>query len=215
MMSVNKEDFKDYNTEVMLQILRNASQQLAEAKAENNEEQIKLITEEIIPKYEKLFLGLAELDIRDKTDEEIQGFRDTVNKIAKSNGLSEEYIKKSIAIREELKGKSGAEVTKRMFEYAVKDLKKKKRILLERLDILLKEEAKLEADLKECIQYDAEMEISGKIVDVREKKRDLNEILSANDKEIERIMKDINARWKYEIYGTVSRDELKNSIENK
>lgn len=210
---MNKKDFKDYNTEVMLQILRNAKNQLTAAEKNSDTETIKVITEEIIPKYEKLFLGLAELDIRDKTDEEIQGFRDTVDKIAEANNLTEEHIKKCIALREEMKGKSGAEVIKRMFEYAVKDLKKKKRILLERMDVLLKEEAQLEADLKECIQYDAEMEISGKIVDVREKKRDLNELISANDKEIERINNDIKTRWKYEIYGTVSRDELKKAAE--
>ncbi len=210
---MNKKDFKDYNTEVMLQILRNAKNQLTAAEKNNDTETIKVITEEIIPKYEKLFLGLAELDIRDKTDEEIQSFRDTVDKIAEANNLTEEHIKKCIALREEMKGKSGAEVIKRMFEYAVKDLKKKKRILLERMDVLLKEEAQLEADLKECIQYDAEMEISGKIVDVREKKRDLNELISANDKEIERINNDIKTRWKYEIYGTVSRDELKKAAE--
>ncbi len=210
---MNKKDFKDYNTEVMLQILRNAKNQLTAAEKNNDTETIKVITEEIIPKYEKLFLGLAELDIRDKTDEEIQSFRDTVDKIAEANNLTEEHIKKCIALREEMKGKSGAEVIKRMFEYAVKDLKKKKRILLERMDVLLKEEAQLEADLKECIQYDAEMEISGKIVDVREKKRDLNELVSANDKEIERINNDIKTRWKYEIYGTVSRDELKKAAE--
>lgn len=210
---MNKKDFKDYNTEVMLQILRNAKNQLTAAEKNSDTETIKVITEEIIPKYEKLFLGLAELDIRDKTDEEIQGFRDTVDKIAEANNLTEEHIKKCIALREEMKGKSGAEVIKRMFEYAVKDLKKKKRILLERMDVLLKEEAQLEANLKECIQYDAEMEISGKIVDVREKKRDLNELISANDKEIERINNDIKTRWKYEIYGTVSRDELKKAAE--
>lgn len=210
---MNKKDFKDYNTEVMLQILRNAKNQLTAAEKNSDTETIKVITEEIIPKYEKLFLGLAELDIRDKTDEEIQSFRDTVDKIAEANNLTEEHIKKCIALREEMKGKSGAEVIKRMFEYAVKDLKKKKRILLERMDVLLKEEAQLEADLKECIQYDAEMEISGKIVDVREKKRDLNELISANDKEIERINNDIKTRWKYEIYGTVSRDELKKAAE--
>ena len=136
-----------------------------------------------------------------------------MDKIAESNGLTEEFIKKCISAREELKGKSGAEVTKRMFEYAVKDLKKKKRILLERMDVLLKEEAQLEADLKECIQYDAEMEISGKIVDVREKKRDLKEILDANDKEIEKIQNHINTKWRYEIFGTVSRDELKKAAE--
>ena len=190
---MNKKDFKDYNTEVMLQILKNAEFELQKAEAEKDSEKIKLIKDEIIPKYEKLYLGVAELDIRDKSQEEIEKFKDIVDKIAQSNGLTKEYIEKNIALRESLKGKSGAEVTKRMFEYAVKDLKKKKRILLERLDVLLKEEAQLEADLKECIQYDAEMEISGKIVDVREKKRDINDMISENDKEIERVQNDINS----------------------
>lgn len=212
---MNKKDFKDYNTEVMLQILKNAEFELQKAEAEKDSEKIKLIKDEIIPKYEKLYLGVAELDIRDKSQEEIEKFKDIVDKIAQSNGLTKEYIEKNIALRESLKGKSGAEVTKRMFEYAVKDLKKKKRILLERLDVLLKEEAQLEADLKECIQYDAEMEISGKIVDVREKKRDINDMISENDKEIERVQNDINSRWKYEIFGTVSRDELKKAAEEK
>ncbi len=212
---MNKKDFKDYNTEVMLQILKNAEFELQKAEAEKDSEKIKLIKDEIIPKYEKLYLGVAELDIRDKSQEEIEKFKDIVDKIAQSNGLTKEYIEKNIALRESLKGKSGAEVTKRMFEYAVKDLKKKKRILLERLDVLLKEEAQLEADLKECIQYDAEMEISGKIVDVREKKRDINDMISENDREIERIQNDINSRWKYEIFGTVSRDELKKAAEEK
>lgn len=212
---MNKKDFKDYNTEVMLQILKNAEFELQKAEAEKDSEKIKLIKDEIIPKYEKLYLGVAELDIRDKSQEEIEKFKDIVDKIAQSNGLTKEYIEKNIALRESLKGKSGAKVTKRMFEYAVKDLKKKKRILLERLDVLLKEEAQLEADLKECIQYDAEMEISGKIVDVREKKRDINDMISENDREIERIQNDINSRWKYEIFGTVSRDELKKAAEEK
>lgn len=210
---MNKKNFKDYNTEVMLQILKNANISLLEAESVKDEEKIKFIKEEIIPKYEKLYLALRELDIRDKSDEEIKTFRETVDKIASTNNLTEEYIKKCIAIREELRGKSGAEVTKRMFEYTLKNFKKKKGILLEKMNVLLKEEAQLEADLKECIQYDAEMEISGKIVDVREKKRDLKEIIDANEKEIEKITNDINSKWKYEIYGTISRDELKKTVE--
>lgn len=210
---MNKKDFKDYNTEVMLQILKNANVSLLEAESVKDEEKIKFIKEEIFPKYEKLYLALRELDIRDKSDEEIKTFRETVDKIASTNNLTEEYIKKCIAIREELRGKSGAEVTKRMFEYTLKNFKKKKGILLEKMNVLLKEEAQLEADLKECIQYDAEMEISGKIVDVREKKRDLKEIIDANEKEIEKITNDINSKWKYEIYGTISRDELKKTVE--
>lgn len=210
---MNKKEFKDYNTEVMLQILKTAEMELQKAETLKDNEKIKFIKEEVIPKYEKLYVALAELDIRDKTDEEIKTFRETVDKIAKSNGLTEEYIKNCILVREELRGKSGAEVTKKMFEYTIKNLKKKKRIVLEKMYVLLKEEAKLEADLKECIQYDAEMEISGKIVDVREKKRDLKEILDENDIEIKKLEDYLKTKWRYEIFGTISRDELKKVAE--
>ena len=40
-------------------------------------------------------------------------------------------------------------------------------------------------------------------------------MISENDKEIERVQNDINSRWKYEIFGTVSRDELKKAAEEK
>ena len=97
---MNKKEFKDYNTEVMLQILRNADHQLTEAFGRGDEEKIKFIKEEIIPKYEKLFLGLAELDIRDKTDEEIEKFKNTVEKIRESNGFTKEYIERCITFKE-------------------------------------------------------------------------------------------------------------------
>ena len=96
---MNKKDFKDYNTEVMLQILRNAEANLRTAEKENDNEKIKFIKEEIIPKYEKLYLALAELDIRDKSEEEIKTFKETVDKIAETNGLTEEYIKNCISVR--------------------------------------------------------------------------------------------------------------------
>ena len=41
----------------MLQILKNAEFELQKAEAEKDSEKIKLIKDEIIPKYEKLYFG--------------------------------------------------------------------------------------------------------------------------------------------------------------
>lgn len=209
---MNKKEFKNFNTEVMLQVLKNADIMLQRAKQENDIEKIKVIEEDVIPKYEKLYLAMKELDIRDKSDEEIQGFRDNVLMIAKKNNLSVEFINECVAKREELKSHSGAEVTKRMFEYALKGLKKKRGILLDNMKKLLKDEEQAEKDLKECIQYDDEMRVSALIVDIREKKREVQALLEENDSEIGKIKKDLENSWKYEIYGTISREALQESI---
>ena len=103
---MNKKDFKDFNTEVMLQILAKLNlltQQL------DNEEKLKELNEELIPKFEKLYLAVREYDIRNKSDDEIEKFANIILEVAEKNNLSKEHIKECVRKREELKGKSGAE----------------------------------------------------------------------------------------------------------
>ena len=52
------------------------------------------------------------------------------------------------------------------------------------------------------------MKISADIVDVREEKRELNDKIALLDLKIASIERDIQNRWKYEIYGTVTQKEL-------
>lgn len=207
---MNKKDFKDFNTEVILQVLAELD---SVVKKSNDKEKIKYLNEKLIPKFEKLYIALRDFDIRNKTDEEIKKFSQLVLEIASQYNLTKKKIKELIKKREELRGKSGAEVTKKMFEFTMKELKNKKIIFQDRLKELLKDEETQEKELKDCIQYDDEIRVSANIVEIRELKRNVRENIEKIDKEIEKIKEIIEKSWRYLIFGTISKDELKNIAE--
>ena len=205
---MNTDKFISYSKEIILQVLRKNSQELMKAHEEKNTKEIDLLEKEVLPKYEKLYLALSDEELKNKSSEEIQGILKIMEDILEKNKFSKEFIEESMKKREEYKDKSGALVVKRLFEYSIKNLKKKKTNIYKVLTPLLKKEEKLEADLKEAIQYDDEMRISADIVDVREDKRELLSQVADLDEKISSIEKDIENRWKYEIYGTVTQEEL-------
>ena len=200
--------FIDYATEIVLQVLRKNSQELQKAYQENDNKKIEVLETEIIPKYEKLYLGLTSDEMKKKTPEEIENILKVLEDILEKNNFTKEFIEDCQKKREEYKESSGALVVKRLFEYSIKNLKKNKSKVYDKINPLLKEEEKLEADLKEAIQYEDEMKISADIVDVREEKRELNDKIALLDLKIASIERDIQNRWKYEIYGTVTQKEL-------
>lgn len=200
--------FIDYATEIVLQVLRKNSQELQKAYQENDNKKIEVLETEIIPKYEKLYLGLTSDEMKKKTPKEIENILKVLEDILEKNNFTKEFIEECQKKREEYKKSSGALVVKRLFEYSIKNLKKNKSKVYDKLNPLLKKEEKLEVDLKEAIQYEDEMKISADIVDVREKKRELNDKIALLDLKITSIERDIQNRWKYEIYGTVTQKEL-------
>lgn len=200
--------FIDYATEIVLQVLRKNSQELQKAYQENDNKKIEVLETEIIPKYEKLYLGLTSDEMKKKTPEEIENILKVLEDILEKNNFTKEFIEDCQKKREEYKESSGALVVKRLFEYSIKNLKKNKSKVYDKLNPLLKKEEKLETDLKEAIQYEDEMKISADIVDVREEKRELNDKIALLDLKIASIERDIQNRWKYEIYGTVTQKEL-------
>ena len=154
---MERKDFIYFSLESILQVLKKYDLELKIAEKENDTEKTKLLKEEIIPKYDRLYFGFKHTDFKEKTNEEVQSIEKTINDILEKNNISKTYIKKCIEKREALKENSGAEVTKNLFLYTIKELEKKKGILHDKLKPLLEKEKQLEADLKECIQYDEEM----------------------------------------------------------
>lgn len=205
-MEINK--FINYSTEVILQVLRFYSGELQKAYQSKDNKKIEALETEIIPKYEKLYLGLTSDEMKNKKSEEIEGILKIVDDIKDKNNFSKTFIEDCQKKRLKYKECSGALVVKRLFEYSIKNLKKKKSLVYDKLNPLIKDEEKLEASLKEAIQYDEEMKISACIVDLREKKRELLDEISLLDLKISTIENDIKNRWKYEIYGTITQKEL-------
>lgn len=205
-MEIDK--FIDYSKEIILQVLRKNSQELQKAYQEKDNKKIELLETDIIPKYERLYLGIISDEMKQKNPNEIESILKIVEDIAEKNNFSKSFIENCQKKRKEYENLSGALVVKRLFEYSIKEIKKQKSLIFDKLNPLLKKEEELEKELKESIQYEDEMRISADIVDVREEKRELNEKLNLLDLKISAIERDIQNKWKYEIYGTITQKEL-------
>ncbi|MDP0494217.1 MAG: hypothetical protein Q7K48_07955 [Fusobacterium sp. JB021] len=209
---MNRKYFVKFSLEAILQVLKKYDLELKLAEKENNEEKIKLLKEEIIPKYDRLYFGLKNTNFDEKDDKEINGIEKTINDILEKNEISREYVEQCEEKREDLEGNSGAEVTKNLFLYTIRNLEKKKGNIYDKLNPIIEREKQLEAEWKECIQYEDEMKVAADIVEVREEKRNLQEQLDHVDFLINQIRYDLDCGWKYEIFGTISKEELKKNI---
>jgi len=90
---------------------------------------------------------------------------ETIEKMAKDSNLKEEYIKVQIKKREDLKGNSGAEVVEKFFKYKIKELKKIKGDLLQKINKVLDKEEKLNLDLQ---KYEGEIKTFGALSSLEE-----------------------------------------------
>ena len=126
----------------------------------------------------------------------------------KENNFSEEYIKNQMELREKFKGDSGAEVVKRFFQYEKKELEKTKYELLDRADKILEEEEKLSMEMKNAIQEEEQIEYIYKLQPVRAEFRKAEEKILKVQEKLDILNKRLVSEWPYEIYGTVSKDEM-------
>ena len=126
----------------------------------------------------------------------------------KENNFSEEYIKNQMELREKFKGDSGAEVVKRFFQYEKKELEKMKYELLDRADKILEEEEKLSMEMKNAIQEEEQIEYIYKLQPVRAEFRKAEEKILKVQEKLDILNKRLVSEWPYEIYGTVSKDEM-------
>lgn len=212
---MDKKKFVDYSLEIILQVLKKLTLELQDVQNKKDIEKIELLKKDIIPKYERLYLAFKDKEMFKKTPEELENILKIVEDILEKNNFSKEFIEECQRKREEYKENSGAEVVKRLFEYSIKNLKKSKDKIYEKLNPILKKEEQLESELKEAIQYDEEMRISTAIVDLREEKRELVEKLEVLNKKIFEIEDNIQKEWKYEIYGTITQKELEKYVNYK
>ena len=126
----------------------------------------------------------------------------------KENNFNEEYIKKQMELREKLKGDSGAEVVKRFFQYEKKELEKTKYELLDRADKILEEEEKLSMEMKNAVQEEEQIEYIYKLQPVRAEFRKIEEKMLKIQEKLNVLNKRLTSEWPYEIYGTLSKDEM-------
>mgnify|MGYP001255170427 FL=1 len=194
--------------EVILQVLKLTDNKIKQLREIGDLSGAEILEKDIIEKYEKLYGGLTGEGIKEFKEEELKGIREHIENIMIKNNLSKEYIESQVALREKLKGDSGAEVIKRFFQYEKKELEKTKYDLLEKVSKVLDEEERVSMLMKNAIQEEEQIEYIYQLQPIREKYRELeSKIFKVQDK-LDLLKKKLDLEWYYEIYGTVSKDEM-------
>lgn len=202
-----------FSKEVILQVFVKINKRMEELKRNDEISALEILQNEVVPKYEKLYKGLKiELAEDEEIDKEkFQNIKKYIYDIMKENGFTEDFINSQIKIREEIKGESGAEVVKKLFEYEKKQMENTKYNLLDKVNKVLDKEDKLAMDLKNAIQEEEQIECIYKLQPVREEYRALEEKVLRVQKNIDELKKKLDSEWAYEIYGTISKDEMLNT----
>ena len=204
-------NFINYSKEICLQNLFLADNIKVDLKNQDNLYEVERIEKEVISVYENIYLSLDKeflLNLYKENKKAFKQLEDTIEKMKKDTNLKDEYIKTQIKKRIELKGNSGAEVVEKFFKYKIKELKKIKGDLLQKLNKLLDKEEKLNLDLSNAIQEVEQLEIIEKIQPVRAKFRNLSLQLDKYQKELEETENKLLKKWYYEIYGTTDKEIL-------
>ena len=204
-------DFINYAREVCLKSLLWADNIKVDLKSQDNSYEVERIEKEVILVYENIYLSLDEeilLKLYKENKKAFEQLEKTIEKMREDINLKDEYIKTQIKKRKELKGNSGSEVVEKFFKYKIKELKKVKGDLLQKLNKLLDKEEKLNLDLSNAIQEVEQLEIIEKLQPVRAEFRNLSLQLDKYQKELEETENKLLKRWYYEIYGTTEKDIL-------
>lgn len=202
-----------FSTEVILQVFVKINKRMEELKNNDEISALEILQNEVIPKYEKLYKGLK-TEIKDDEEIDIEKFENIkkyIYDIMKENSFTEEFIRTQMKLRERFQGESGAEVVKKLFEYEKKQMENTKYNLLDKVNKVLDREDKLAMDLKNAIQEEEQIECIYKLQPVREEYRALEEKVLRVQKNIDDLKKKLGSEWTYEIYGTISKDEMLNT----
>ena len=202
-----------FSTEVILQVFVKINKRVEELKSNDEISALEILQNEVIPKYEKLYKGLK-TEIKDDEEIDIEKFENIkkyIYDIMKENSFTKEFIRTQMKLREKFQGESGAEVVKKLFEYEKKQMENTKYNLLDKVNKVLDREDKLAMDLKNAIQEEEQIECIYKLQPVREEYRALEEKVLRVQKNIDDLKKKLDSEWTYEIYGTISKDEMLNT----
>lgn len=205
---VKNNEILKFSVEVILQVFRSINKKIDELKEIGDISGIEILEKDVIPKYEKLYGGLTGEVVENFDEEQFSAIKKYIEDIMKENNFSEEYIKNQMELREKFKGDSGAEVVKRFFQYEKKELEKTKYELLDRADKILEEEEKLSMKMKNAIQEEEQIEYIYKLQPVRAEFRKAEEKILKVQEKLDILNKRLVSEWPYEIYGTVSKDEM-------
>lgn len=210
-MDLKIKELSSYGKEICLQNLLLITRIKEDLSQKGDLAGIEKIEAELIPVYEKIYLSLESEQLEEIHKIDIKAFEkinETLDKILKDSGLKKEFILEQLEKRKKLSGKSGAEVVKKFFNYRLKEYKKKRSEILEKINKILDEEEKLNLDLSNAIQEEEQMKIIENLQPIRQKYRNLESQLNIYQNGIIEAEKVLKSKWQYEIYGTREEKEF-------
>lgn len=201
----------EYGREICLQNLLLMTRLKEDLSQKGDISGVEKLDKDVLPIYENIYFSLEEEQIKAMIEEKtefLEKIEENLEKILKNSDLNREFILEQLQKRKELKGKSGAEVIKKFNTYKLKNYKKQRAELLNKINSILDEEEKLNLKLSNAIQEEEQLEIIEKIQPIREKYREFEKKFNIFQKEIEHSENIINKKWPYEIYGTREEKEF-------
>lgn len=208
------EDILLLGKEVSLYMLDLFLKESKKAITINDIDKSKKIKEDFIPKFEKFYFEFS-LEFPEEFDEdEVEKVEEIVYKLLEEYEIDEELLWDRVRTRLELANNSGSEVVKKLFEIQLKDLEKSLNSLLSLEKQYFETEKKLEKNLADCIQAHEEMEAFEKLRDHGKKIDELDQKIEKIEEKIIELRYNLESRWPYEIYGTISKEKLYEEVKN-
>lgn len=204
----NKKLRQEFLQEAILEILRKIKIAMDKLEKNNEISALEILQANVLENYEKLYLAVSNGENIDIEDEKFKNIENKIFEILKKYEISKKKIEDNISEKKKNSGKSGAEVVKRLFEYEKKELDKIKYALLDKINVILDKEEKLDLELKNAIQEEEQINIIYKLQPIREEYRKYEEKLIEIQKKIDELKNKIEKKWYYEIYGNLSEDRM-------
>ena len=201
-------EFKDFGIEVILKVLKKTDDEIKKYRELEDYEGVKTLKNKVLVKYEKLYSAFTSDEIKNISGDQLKSLESSLVDIMLQNGFELSYIEREIEKREQLKGKSGAEAVKNLYNFQVDELESKKSELLEKAEDLLDQEAVLEAALSEAVQDEEQMEIVEKMPEIRRAYSKISDKIMAVQGKIGSLKVRVEKIWPCDIYGTISKDDL-------
>ncbi|MGL6154676.1 hypothetical protein [Cetobacterium sp. SF1] len=194
--------------ETILQILKITDSQIKKYEELGDISAVEILNRDVITKYETLYLTLLETDFENLPEEELITIDKTLEDIRTQHNLTKDFLMAEIKVREDLNGDSGSTVVEKLYRYQLSKLLEKKQILTDKLKAVLDKEWELENKLKDTIQEEDQFDIIYELSPIREEFRALEQKLNDLENLVSSLKRKINSKWSYEIYGTMSKENL-------
>lgn len=201
-------EFKDFGIEVILKVLKKTDDEIKRYRELEDYEGVKTLENEVLEKYEKLYNAFTSEEIKNISADQLKSLESSLVDIMLQNGFELSYIESEMEKREQLKGNSGAEAVKNLYNFQIDELENKKSKLLEKAEDILDQEAVLEAALSEAVQDEEQMKIVEKMPEIRSAYTKISDKIMAIQNKIASLKSRVKKSWPCDIYGTISRDDL-------